>query len=125
MPDRSGHPDDNPDDLGKIYSEDGYCVACGNGHWKHHMPECQIADLIDALRDATATIRRERLYEGAPIAEEDRILAVLDAALAQIDPGAATRMDPEAAREIIEAPHVPWPEGTTVVHEIGRGSSDG
>lgn len=22
--------------FGKIYDEDGYCVACGNGKWKSH-----------------------------------------------------------------------------------------
>lgn len=69
------------DDLGKIYDEDGYCVACGNGKWKHHMPECQIADLIDALRDAKATIKSCRLSEGE-LEQEERLLAVIDAALA-------------------------------------------
>lgn len=72
------------DDLGRIYNEDGYCVACGNGHWKHHMPECQIVDLIDALRDARATIKDCGLYEGE-LKQQDRILAVIDAALAHID----------------------------------------
>lgn len=30
------------------YGEDGYCVCCGNGRWKHHMPECELSDLLDA-----------------------------------------------------------------------------
>ncbi len=29
-----------------VYDEDGYCVCCGNGKWKHHMPECELADLL-------------------------------------------------------------------------------
>ncbi len=40
--------DDDPY-FGKVYDEDGYCVACGNGKWKHHMPQCEIADLIDKI----------------------------------------------------------------------------
>jgi hypothetical protein len=36
-------------DLGQVYSEDGYCQACGNGYWKWHMPDCQIADLAEAV----------------------------------------------------------------------------
>ena len=32
------------------YDEDGYCVCCGNGHWKHHMPECELRDSLDAAR---------------------------------------------------------------------------
>lgn len=31
------------------YNEDGYCVCCGNGIWKHHMPQCQLRDALDAL----------------------------------------------------------------------------
>ena len=23
-----------------VYDEDGYCLWCGNGHWKHHAPYC-------------------------------------------------------------------------------------
>lgn len=33
------------------YGEDGYCVCCGNGRWKYHMPGCQLRDALDALRD--------------------------------------------------------------------------
>lgn len=29
------------------YSEDGYCLACGNGRWKSHNYWCEIAYLID------------------------------------------------------------------------------
>lgn len=77
-------PDKTLDDLGRIYDEDGYCVACGNGQWTHHMPECQIADLIDALRDAKATIEDCHLYEGE-LTQEERLLSVIDAALAHTD----------------------------------------
>lgn len=35
-----------PDDP---YSEDGYCLWCGNGSWKFHMPECIWADARDEL----------------------------------------------------------------------------
>lgn len=31
---------------GWAYDEDGYCVCCGNGRWKHHMPECELRDLL-------------------------------------------------------------------------------
>ena len=31
------------------YDEDGYCVCCGNGRWKHHMPERELRDALDAL----------------------------------------------------------------------------
>lgn len=26
------------------FDVDGYCIFCGNGSWKYHMPECQWAD---------------------------------------------------------------------------------
>lgn len=82
-----------PDDLGQVYDEDNYCVACGNGRWKAHMPECQIADLIDALRDAKATIESCGLYEGE-LREQDRLLAVIDAALAPLgNDGSGVRED--------------------------------
>ena len=29
------------------YDEDGYCVACGNGWWRWHMPDCELADWLD------------------------------------------------------------------------------
>lgn len=29
------------------YDEDGYCVCCGNGRWKFHMPECELRDALD------------------------------------------------------------------------------
>lgn len=31
----------------RVYDEDGYCVCCGNGWWKNHMPDCGIADDMD------------------------------------------------------------------------------
>lgn len=31
------------------YDEDGYCYYCGNGSWKHHMPHCLWADLLEGL----------------------------------------------------------------------------
>lgn len=68
------------DDLGRIFDEDGYCVACGNGRWKAHMPECQIADLIEALCYAEATVMSCGLSEGE-LAQQDRLLAVIEAAL--------------------------------------------
>ncbi len=36
--------DDTPD---WAYDEDGYCVCCGNGKWKYHMPECELRDALD------------------------------------------------------------------------------
>lgn len=36
---------------GDLYSEDGYCVACGNGSWKSHIPECKIAELQDRISE--------------------------------------------------------------------------
>lgn len=32
------------------YDEDGYCVCCGNGRWKYHMPDCELRDALDGLR---------------------------------------------------------------------------
>lgn len=32
---------------GWAYDEDGYCVCCGNGRWKHHMPECRLRDALE------------------------------------------------------------------------------
>ena len=29
------------------YGEDGYCVCCGNGKWRHHMPGCVLRDSLD------------------------------------------------------------------------------
>lgn len=29
------------------YDEDGYCVCCGNGRWKYHMPECELREALD------------------------------------------------------------------------------
>ena len=36
--------DDTPD---WAYDEDDYCVCCGNGKWKYHMPECKLRDALD------------------------------------------------------------------------------
>ncbi len=46
-----------------VYDEDGYCVCCGNGKWKHHMPECELADLLAyrALRPDCPTCGGERV----------------------------------------------------------------
>ena len=33
------------------YNEDGYCVSCDNGHWKHHTPECELRDALDSKKD--------------------------------------------------------------------------
>lgn len=38
------------------YDEDGYCVCCGNGRWKFHMPDCELADALD-MADPVAVIR--------------------------------------------------------------------
>lgn len=35
------------------YDEDGYCVCCGNGRWKYHMPDCELRDALDALAAST------------------------------------------------------------------------
>lgn len=32
------------------YDEDHYCVCCGAGDWKHHAPECELRDALDALK---------------------------------------------------------------------------
>ncbi len=34
---------------GWAYDEDGYCVCCGNGKWKYHMPECELRDALDVV----------------------------------------------------------------------------
>jgi hypothetical protein len=31
------------------YDEDGYCVCCGNGCWKYHMPDCELRDALDEV----------------------------------------------------------------------------
>jgi hypothetical protein len=46
------HPADAPGIDGSpawAYDEDGYCVSCGNGRWKHHMPGCELRDALDAV----------------------------------------------------------------------------
>lgn len=37
------------------YDEDGYCVCCGNGRWKFHMPECELRDALDIVRGLAAS----------------------------------------------------------------------
>lgn len=46
-----------------VYDEDGYCVCCGNGKWKHHMPECELADLLAyrALRPDCPTCHGDKV----------------------------------------------------------------
>lgn len=55
--DKRPHPDSpafNKDGSGVdgtpawAYDEDSYCVCCGNGRWKFHMPECELRDALDA-----------------------------------------------------------------------------
>lgn len=37
--------DDTPE---WAYEDDGgYCVCCGNGWWKRHMPDCELRDIIE------------------------------------------------------------------------------
>lgn len=36
------------------YDEDGYCVCCGNGRWRLHMPECELRDLLDQRIEPSA-----------------------------------------------------------------------
>lgn len=50
------------DETGKfsLYDEDGYCVCCGNGQWKNHMPGCELADKLDELRLAKAVVEAGR-----------------------------------------------------------------
>lgn len=54
---------------GKLYDEDGYCIACGNGRWKFHMPKCEIGDLLDELRNARQQIALLEGALGGPIIE--------------------------------------------------------
>ncbi len=47
--------DVQPEDFEQVtpkwaYDEDGYCVCCGNGWWKFHMPDCELADIMDSAR---------------------------------------------------------------------------
>jgi hypothetical protein len=60
---RATHPlDPDTEDLGHLYSEDGYCQACGNGFWKYHMPDCEIAELCEAVRDLGADLQWARSF---------------------------------------------------------------
>ncbi len=45
------------------YDEDGYCVCCGNGNWKYHMPDCELRDALDAQKQQTT----HRLSEVSPV----------------------------------------------------------
>lgn len=36
------------------YDEDHYCVCCGNGRWKYHMPECELRDALDIAKTLPA-----------------------------------------------------------------------
>lgn len=49
-PDLPGGIDGTP---GWAYDEDGYCVCCGNGRWKHHFPGCVLRDALDSLHGAS------------------------------------------------------------------------
>jgi hypothetical protein len=49
-------------DYGQVYSEDGYCQACGNGFWKYHMPGCEIADLCEAVRFLAGDLQWARAF---------------------------------------------------------------
>lgn len=44
---------------GWCYDEDGYCIRCGNGRWKPHMPGCELRDLLDHadMEEAERTTR--------------------------------------------------------------------
>lgn len=48
---------------GWAYTEDGYCVCCGNGRWKHHMPGCELRDALDAV-PATSEDRSSAATQG-------------------------------------------------------------
>ena len=43
--------DDTPE---WAYNEDGYCVCCGNGNWKYHMPECELRNALDTPKTKEA-----------------------------------------------------------------------
>lgn len=89
--------DDDPY-FGKVYDEDSYCVACGNGRWKHHMPQCQIADLIDALREARHILAEDEATAQSNLPYSQKFfdyLAGVDQLLAHIDgSGGAGTMEP-------------------------------
>lgn len=70
LPERPTPVDPEVLDLGLIYTEDGYCAACGNGHWKGHMPECQIADLVDDVGDLVSEVERLRKIVDGLAADE-------------------------------------------------------
>jgi hypothetical protein len=55
-------PDPEMSDYGQVYSEDGYCQACGNGMWKYHMPRCEIADLANAARRLALDLQWARAF---------------------------------------------------------------
>lgn len=46
-------PDATPD---WAYTEDGYCVCCGNGKWKFHMPACLLRDSLDLVASVKAMV---------------------------------------------------------------------
>lgn len=45
------------------YDEDSYCVCCGNGRWKRHMPDCVLRDALDLYDAAQRAI--QQLVDGA------------------------------------------------------------
>lgn len=49
------------------YDEDGYCVCCGNGHWKFHMPECDLRDALDIV-DRVAKMEHREVYPTSIVA---------------------------------------------------------
>jgi hypothetical protein len=66
--------DDKADDTPAwAYDEDGYCNCCGNGNWKHHMPTCELRDLIDWQAEACA----ELVEAGRYVYDTDRIVRLL------------------------------------------------
>ncbi len=67
------------------YDEDGYCVCCGNGHWKHHMPECELRDSLDALNAVAnpdyATLFAVWWKNDFLLNDQERLTLAFDAAL--------------------------------------------
>lgn len=39
------------------YDQDGYCVCCGFGRWKHHGPDCELRDALDLLAAVREVIK--------------------------------------------------------------------
>ena len=59
---------------GWAYDEDGYCVDCGAGNWKHHYFNCELRDALDVVvanGRSTLSLRSDEVVPGVKAEEAE------------------------------------------------------